>query len=136
MDRHGAQKTKLCRAFMKHMGVVEAFIPANCTDSISPVDKHVAQKIKMLMYAKFESEKGWAEMSAEQKRRLCTYWASTVWEEFKCNRKDLCRAAFVKTGFLNAMDGSDDAKIQLVNNLKKGEVPNLLPDGTLYVVKI
>jgi hypothetical protein len=134
MDRHGSQKTPLCRMFMKHFGIVEAFIPANCTDTISPVDKHVAQRIKKMMYARFDEADDWETMSAEGKRRLVTTWANDVWVEFKRDSHHLVLSAFVKCGFLLAKDGSENGKIQLQNNLRPGEPAGLLPDGTVYVV--
>ena len=130
--RHGAQKTPLCRAFMEHMFIKEAFIPADCTDTISPVDKHVAQKIKLMMYERFDNHREWGDMTSENKRRLVTRWASEVWEEFTRDYQPLIVNAFVKCGFLVAKDGSENWRIQPQNNVKKDEQPGLLPDGSLY----
>ena len=76
---------------MEHMFITAAFIPANCTDSISPVDKHVAQKIKKMMYARYDKHSDWGDMSAEHRRRLVTKWASEVWAVTKLGSTVLLR---------------------------------------------
>jgi hypothetical protein len=41
MDGHTSQITPFCRAMMDHLGIRYAITTPNCTDIISPVDRHV-----------------------------------------------------------------------------------------------
>ena len=119
MDNHGAQKTPLCRDFMKTTGIQCAFTPADCTDVVSPVDHHVGQALKLKIARRYEEtceehaeiwDLPWREggLSASKKRRLVATWASEAWKELLLNHRDLIQAAFVKTGFLIAKDGSEN----------------------------
>ena len=119
MDNHGAQKTPLCREFMKTMGIQCAFTPADCTDVVSPVDHHVGQTLKLKIAKRYDQsceenadiwEEHWRDggLSASKKRRLVATWAAEAWRELHLDNRDLIRSAFVKTGFLIAKDGSEN----------------------------
>ena len=92
----------------------------------------MAQKIKKMMYARYDKHSDWGDMSAEHRRRLATKWASEVWAEFKRDYQPLIVGAFVKCGFLVDKDGSENWRIQPQNSREKGMAPGLLPDGSLY----
>ena len=124
MDRHGSQKTPLCRAFLELMHIVPAFTPANCTDCTSPVDHHVGKAIKDIIATKYEAEyeenedewhkpKKEGGLSDKKKRMLVAKWASEAWAEFITNRQHTIVEAFVETGFLLAKDGSENHLIKL-----------------------
>ena len=46
MDNHKAQITMTFRHVMDCLHVVPAYTPPNCTDCVSPVDRHVGQTLK------------------------------------------------------------------------------------------
>jgi hypothetical protein len=125
MDGHKAQITPFCRAFMDHMGIRYAITTPNCTDLISPVDRHVGATIKSKIYAKYvEAHKTnkhlWTRpeakggLSASRKRILVATrtWTSEAWKEV-CRDNQYCiERAFVETGFLLASNGSDRHEIR------------------------
>jgi hypothetical protein len=124
MDNHGAQMTPACRAFFELMGIQPVFTPANCTDCTSPVDHHVGQALKLKIGARYQKaleadrdawEKDAADggLSASRKRMLVATWASEAWAELCKDNQGLLRQAFVTTGFLVAMDGSENGLIVL-----------------------
>lgn len=126
MDNHGSQATPLCRSFMKNMGIVPAYTPANCTDCISPVDANIGVTIKNIIARKYEEEfdvnedewllpKKEGGLGNKKKRMLVAKWASEAWAEFTDGTKynHTVTSAFVKTGFLVAKDGSENHLIEL-----------------------
>ena len=124
MDNHGSQQTPWCRTFMDTFGIVPAFTPANCTDCVSPVDHHVAVTLKNKIFAlksEYEDKRAeedehfdWDEcLCAADKRMLMAQWASKAWEDICLNHHHLLLAAFVKTGFLLAKDGSQNGQVEL-----------------------
>ena len=126
MDRHGSQKTALCRTFMEVMRIQPAFTPPNCTDCVSPVDHHIGNELKQMIAARYEhdyemNEDAWHLPKREgglgdvKKRTLVAKWASEAWEEFgTCPKKrHMVRQAFISTGFLIAKDGSENHLIKL-----------------------
>jgi hypothetical protein len=122
MDRHGAQFTDACKAFMEVMEMFPLYTPADCTDVVSPVDDNVGQYFKRRMGEKFDEEHEevqdvWgAELAPAQRRMLMAKWASEVWQEI-CDdperRASLIYRAFVRCGFLVAKDGSENPLINL-----------------------
>ena len=140
MDGHGSQITPLCRMMYRHLGIFEIITPPNCTDCISPVDKNVGQALKQKIARKYEKEyRGRHEecmslwgpgcdygdddvdcpessgrlSGVARKRMLVARWASEAWTELCTENQGLLQAAFVKTGFLIAKDGSENHLIQL-----------------------
>ena len=124
MDNHGSQRTPNCEIFMELYHIHAAYTPANCTDCCSPVDHHVGKTLKELinnMYSDCYDNnwKQWNEapanggLSKEDKRILLAQWASASWTKLTKEYDHLLRMAFVETGFLVAMDGSEDKLIEL-----------------------
>lgn len=119
MDRHGPQRTPYCRAFMRRMHIFYMFTPALCTDRISPVDHHVAEtckaKIRKILKNRYSVDE-LIELEMCDKRMVVARAASEAWEDMLTNHSYLFRAAFVDTGFLVAMDGSENKLIELEKN--------------------
>lgn len=119
MDRHGPQRTNYCRAFMRRMRIVYMFTPSLCTDRISPVDHHVALTLKTLMrqlLLRQYSLEALMDLEMCDKRMAVAQAASESWERMIQHHSYLFRAAFVDTGFLVAMDGSENHLIELEKN--------------------
>lgn len=124
MDNHGSQCTFLARCLMEFFAIVPAFTPPNCTDCVSPVDRHVGQTLKQKISARFEDAyeddfDRWncssklGGLTACEKRMLIAKWASESWAELCLEHKRLIESAFIKTGFLVAKDGSENHLIEL-----------------------
>jgi hypothetical protein len=131
MDNHGAQQTELCRAFMDMMDIQPVWTPANCTDCTSPVDHHVGQTLKLKIGKRYEEayeqdEDSWhlpkreGGLGSKRKRMLLAGWVEEAWEEFCADNHECIKSAFVTTGFLVAMDGSENEKIRLRANDPEG----------------
>jgi hypothetical protein len=129
MDNHAAQRTPAMLALYTRLGMVPVFTAANCTDCISPVDHHIGRFIQERMAASFRAAveadpTNWI-MSAEQniddpectqaeaRRMLMATWLAAAWTDLIENYPHLIEAAFVKTGFKLALDGSDDRKMEI-----------------------
>ena len=124
MDNHGAQRTVACELFMEYFQIVCAFTPANCTDCCSPVDHHVGKLLKEIINGMYEADYAknrlrWntpskhGGLSISDKRILMMQWASAAWTKMHTDHQECLRMAFVRTGFLVAMDGSEDHEIEL-----------------------
>ena len=130
MDNHSAQRTDVMLKMYDMLGMHPLFTAADCTDCISPVDHHIGRFIQQHMGASYKAEISahpeiWIATSAEEeledancssamhRRILMAQWLSRAWTDLTTNHKDLIRAAFVATGFLVALDGSEDSLIQL-----------------------
>ena len=153
MDGHAAQITPFCRAFMDHMGIRYAITTPNCTDLISPVDRHVGAALKTKIEDYYEqalrtNAKLWTlpeaqgGLSASRKRILVATWTSLAWRDL-CRDNQYCiERAFIETGFLLANDGSDRWEVRPYKNPKKrsaettpGKVhryTNMSPEGLPY----
>ena len=142
MDNHSSQCTPLCRAFMDLMSIQHVMTPSNCTDCVSPVDRNVGQAIKLKIAKLYEAdyaqnkdqwELGKTEggLSDPAKRMLVAKWTSAAWRDISDNHHKLIRSAFVKTGFLIAMNGTENDKIELWQK-KRGEFYSRGPDGERY----
>jgi hypothetical protein len=132
MDNHKAQITPFCRAFMDLMGVRYAITTPNCTDVISPVDRHVGTVLvlKDKIHKKYEDAlksnarmwslpAGEGGLSDARKRALLATWTSEAWTELCRDNKHVLKRAFVETGFLLAKDGSDRHEVQPYKGRKK-----------------
>jgi hypothetical protein len=131
MDNHQSQRTPEMMATYLKLGMEIMFTPASCTDCTSPVDHHVGRFIqnKMAqMYAGevlehpeiwFQTDDDDQELedtqgsSAKARRMKMATWLSAAWEDLKTNHHRLLSQAFVATGFLVALDGSEDHLIDL-----------------------
>lgn len=142
MDNHGAQRVPAVLKFMELMSIIPAYTPANCTDCTSPVDRHVGQAIKLKIAKRYhecydknrlawELPKKHGGLSDSTKRQLVAGWASEAWAEMCENNQDCITAAFVKTGFLLAKDGSENGKVELWPR-QKGEYSSVGPNGEKY----
>jgi hypothetical protein len=151
MDGHKAQITPFCRAFMDQMGIRYAITTPNCTDVISPVDRHVGKVLKDRIHAKYETalkanarmwsmDEAHGGLSAARKRILVATWTSEAWKELCTDNQYTIERAFVETGFLLANDGSDRAEVRPYKRRKKrgcdGKVEhsysNVSPEGIPY----
>ena len=132
MDNHTAQATPTFRATMDYLHIVPAYTPANCTDCVSPVDRHVGQALKTKIYAKYgeayqNNHATWNKaarfggITVADRRRLVTKWASEAWAEMCANSQKLIKSAFVSTGFLLAKDRSEDHLISLKYGKERGD---------------
>ena len=154
MDGHKAQITPYLRAFMDHMGIRYAITTPNCTDIISPVDRHVGKAIKdkikvsynnahktnKRLWVRPESEGG---LSAARKRMLVATWTAKAWADFMRDNQYCIERAFVETGFLLAADGSDRLEVRPYKNPKakkrgrkrtadEKSFMNMSPEGISY----
>ena len=139
MDNHGSQRTPACETFMELFRIVAAFTPANCTDCCSPVDHHVGKLLKELINAMYEEEYDkncffWNRppqlggLTTSNKRVLLAQWASAAWTLLAKKHEHCLRMAFVETGFLVALDGSEDKLIELWKG-GKGQYTILAPES-------
>jgi hypothetical protein len=130
MDNHSAQRTETMLAHYHTLGVIPLFTAANCTDCISPVDHHIGRHIQKHMgrsYTKAvqDNPQIWIASSAEveiedaasrcamARRMLMAQWLAAAWDDLRFNHPEMIRAAFVRTGFLVAKDGSEDGEIAI-----------------------
>jgi hypothetical protein len=119
MDGHTSQITPFCRAMMDHLGIRYAITTPNCTDIISPVDRHVGAALKAKIFARYNealkaNKNMWSLPAAQgglsdpRKRMLLATWSSEAWREMCNENHHLIRQSFVETGFLLAKDGSEN----------------------------
>ena len=130
MDNHAAQRTPNMLSLYTFLGMVPVFTAAGFTDCISPVDHHVGRFIQARMGASYrktveEAPDDWLGgdgdedimnpqcSAAENRRMLMATWLSEAWTDLITNHSGLINAAFVKTGFKLALDGSDDRLIDI-----------------------
>jgi hypothetical protein len=133
MDRHKAQKTVRMKELYTQLGMVPVYTPPGCTDCVSPVDHHVGRQIQNFMAARYQEElernphiwlAGGEEednediedpnsSSAQARRILMAQWLSAAWTDLETNHAHLLDSAFLQTGFLVALDGSQDDQIKL-----------------------
>lgn len=150
MDGHKAQISPLCRAFMDLMGIRYAITAANCTDTLSPVDRHVGVWLKDRIHEKYDAQFSGAKMSAWQKnygagglsvsskRMWVATWTAEAWQEMKRDQQYVIEQSFVQTGFVQAMDGSEQHLIRPWKQHKRKDDPdthshsNLSPEGLPY----
>ena len=134
MDNHGAQSTPSCREFMAFTDVQPIYTPAECTDCVSPVDRHMAEAIKVMVKDMFdeayeEDDDEWDEgLTLKQKRMLVAGWTSRAWAKFSSEKGPQIREAFVKCGFLLAMDGSEDSLLDLQGWQKEWDPIKIMHD--------
>jgi hypothetical protein len=125
MDNHSAQRTPEMEAIYRSLEMMPIYTAAGCTDCISPVDHHVGRFIQGHMGRAYQNaiERDphiWRADVAERdiehahstsamaRRMLMAQWLSDAWTDLITNHKNLLSAAFVRTGFLLALDGSED----------------------------
>jgi hypothetical protein len=125
MDRHGPQIShafqSLCRAF----GIIPVYTPEGTTDVTAPVDHHVGKHLKSIMQTCWEEELQvryaiWSEeeaalprgVKASYRRCLMLSWGVRAWADTQ-TRHHMLRQAFVSTGWLNSMDGSENHLVQV-----------------------
>ena len=132
MDRHSAQKTENMKELYRELGYAPVYTPPGCTDSTSPVDHHVGRYIQNFMARRYQVELEtnshiWLSgggpddeeiedsngSSAMERRMLMATWLSEAWRHLQNTGAHLLDSAFLQTGFLVALDGSQDHLIQL-----------------------
>jgi hypothetical protein len=125
LDNLGSQQTPMIRAIMHFLDIKAIFLPANCTDCVSPVDRNIGQWIKQRAYQIQEAELDKPEnrhwplptkkggLTAAQKRKLIVRWVNQAWSEMKVTRQHCINKAFVDSGILIAKDRSEDVLIRL-----------------------
>lgn len=116
MDRHGPQRTLYCKAFMRAMHIFTMYTPSLCTDRVAPIDHHVAQtlktKMRKILKSRFTLDE-LLELTAEERRMATARAASEAWRHMISHNHQLFYSAFVETGCMVAMDGSENCKIIL-----------------------
>jgi hypothetical protein len=131
MDNHSAQRTDEIRKLYGDLGFMPLFTAANCTDCISPVDHHIGRFIQNHMARSYRKEVSdhpeiWMATSADddiadaqgnaamQRRMLMASWLSEAWKDLQSPKYNhMIKSAFVHTGFLLALDGSEDHLLNL-----------------------
>jgi len=128
MDNHSAQRTPRMMELYASLGMLPIFTAPNCTDCISPVDHHIGRFIQNSMGKSYrdaveQNPDIWMSAtedlddpncrSAEARRKLMAQWLSKAWDNLTSEFSHLIEAAFVKTGFKLALDGSDDYKMEI-----------------------
>ena len=80
---------------------------------LGPVDHHVGQRLKTLMATFYKQDfadnrEAWVNntLSASQRRMKMALWAAAAWKILR-SEEAFFRSAFVSTGFLVALDGSE-----------------------------
>lgn len=119
---------------MREMLDIECvFTPANCTDCVSPVDRNVGVWLKRRVYQMQEDElelpenRNWGMpvalggLTTMAKRKHTVRWISQAWSDFQAYHQNNCTAAFVDTGILTALDGSEKHKIKLWPKADEGQ---------------
>jgi hypothetical protein len=108
--------------FMGNLDILPVWTPPDCTDCVSPIDHNVGQHIKVRMGMLYDElhdidQEDWESgaLSVSSRRMLLAGWLSKVWGELIDSDKNitLIRKSFVDTGFLVAMDGSENHLIDL-----------------------
>ena len=125
LDNHGSQQTTRMRNMMKMLDIEYILTPPNCTDCVSPVDRNVGVWIKERVY-KMQNEEldqpqnrnwpmaaGKGGLTKSEKRMHTVRWIAKAWNDFKVTERHNCNAAFVDTGILIAVDGTEDHLIKL-----------------------
>ena len=132
LDRHGSQATPRMRTMMEMLDIECVFTPANCTDCVSPVDPNVGVWLKRRVYQMQEDElelpenRNWGMpvalggLTTMAKRKHTVRWISQAWSDFQAYHQNNCTAAFVDTGILTALDGSEKHKINSGPKQMKG----------------
>jgi hypothetical protein len=153
MDGHAAQITPYMRGFMDLMGIRYAITTANCTDIISPVDRHVGETIKKKIHGFYKealktNSRMWelpgkdGGLTDTKRRILVATWTSEAWKQFCAENHTVIKESFVQTGFLLARDGSDRLSVRPYkcnktkdshgNKIDKHHFTNISPDGLPY----
>ena len=119
MDNHGAQQTHKFRAEMQLANTVPAYTPPECTDCVSPCDHHVGLDLQNMVgqffNLDFEANKEiWrtGALTASLRRQKIAQWAAAAWTILREETARL-KSCFVSTGFLIALDGSENYLIQI-----------------------
>ncbi|KAK3255531.1 hypothetical protein CYMTET_35291 [Cymbomonas tetramitiformis] len=123
MDNLDGQLTKEFRDFLKKdADTLPWYFLPQCTDLLQPVDRHVAQMLKLLVAAEQES---WLEddanldkwesglLTASERRILLTWWSGEALE--KLWKKHSAQKAFDGTGSNLTIDLSDLHKVKPQN---------------------
>jgi DNA-directed RNA polymerase subunit N (RpoN/RPB10) len=130
MDNYSAQRTSTMESLYNGLGMVPLYTPPGCTDCCSPVDHHIGRFIQERMSKMYDAEilahpEIWIAhdasevlddpgcKSAMQRRMLMASWLSAAWKDLTDKFSHMIRSAFVHTGFLLALDGSEDGLIDL-----------------------
>ena len=151
MDGLKSQITATHRAFMDVMSIRYAITPPNCTDTTSPVDRHIGKwlkgRIAEFFKAEFSSKSAierWEKKTLKggirdrTKRMLIASWAAMAWQEMQRDKQYLIEQAFVQTGFLLAADGSENHLVMpwKLKKAKDGDKlhahSNTSPEGVPY----
>lgn len=125
LDNLGSQSTPGVRSFMHFLDITNIFLPANCTDCISPVDRNIGQWLKSKVYQMQEAEldldenRNWplpvaqGGLGVAQKRMHIVRWVDAAWKEMKRERKHCINSAFVDSGILIAKNRTEDHLVRL-----------------------
>ena len=119
-DVHRAQKTDAILTLLKHNCNTEVvFVPPGATSLVQPVDVIFNAPFKAAV-DKLATEhlhdnvdkylKG--EMCANERRVLLTKWIGQAWEEAS-SKNEMVRRSFTKCEISVAIDGSEDAQINI-----------------------
>jgi hypothetical protein len=120
LDVHRAQKTEEIQKYMRDECKTEPiFVPAGTTSMIQPVDVVFNKPFKQAIDAMANSHvqenledyvRG--RITASERRILFTKWVGKAWEEISA-KKDMIIRSFKKCGISVAVDGSEDAQINI-----------------------
>ena len=119
LDQHGSQATAFFRIRAAQCGIILAYTPSSCTDVVAPVDHHIGANLKQMMSGFYHEElrlnyDQWVDegISAGECRMLMLEWLLLSWKAM-CAHPDMIRQAFVSTGCMLAVDGSDWQKVKI-----------------------
>jgi hypothetical protein len=132
MDNHASQRTPAMLELYSDLGIFPLFTPSDCTDCVSPVDHHCGRFVQAHMAACYKKDlearrEIWMAMAGDNEndvadpngssammRRICmAQWADEALEKLLTQNKHTIHQAFFNTGFLLALDGSEDALMRL-----------------------
>lgn len=121
LDNHGPQMTRRFRRKLSQHNKRPAYTPPCCTDIVSPSDHNVGAELKRIVteFYRIDFEANltaWTSangrLEESEKRMKLATWVASAWAIVRENEV-LLRAAFVQTGFLIALDGSENHLIQV-----------------------
>jgi hypothetical protein len=123
MDQHGPQMMQAFRDKMQEFNIFPVYTPPECTDVVAPVDHHCGARIKTMMgwlyHLELEADRDrWTQPPGEgglhawERRVKMAKWLAVTWSMVK-DDSAFFRSAFVSTGFLIALDGSENSLIKV-----------------------
>ena len=119
LDVHKAQNTDRVHRLFETQQTTPVYVPPGCTSLVQPLDVSFNAPFKAVI-GRLANEHVAANLTdyvqgtipATERRILFTRWVGQAWEELSAN-KDMIKRSFKKCGISVAIDGSEDASINI-----------------------